>query len=386
MTMRIFGMLMLSIAIWALEGCTDVTVINVVPTSGPANTPGPTTPPPPATNTSAPRSPTPTTPPVEPTSTPTGPTPTMGEATDTPTPSPTPSPTSTPMEGPPIGEFTCTMDAAKSTIILNGINNVTFPPIQVGGSFVTECGGINPDTGNAACTAKNLQLDAVSVFGIGFICATYVGGCADGQIACDGGTPLDTALRQDHNIGSCDGNASCTSLCEAYCQALTPPRSVFSSGCAGFCSGGQNDNNPCTLDSGCPGGSCNGGDPVNPPNICGCQCLLVGGNASRPGGFLANFGVQINVEGSLPCDGTDVTIALPPVCIPLVSESSTGLLVNAPPNPPGYQIGPKTGMGEPVSCEQLETGSPSGLAVVSNISFFDSALGDLEAAIDFTCQ
>jgi len=246
------------------------------------------------------------------------------------------------------------------------------------------CGGVRPGTGEADCTVSAADIDDINVPGVGYVCVNFVSGlCSPGKIDCDGGAALDVDLLQDHNIGSCANNEACMPDCEAHCGTID--RSFFDSGCTGYCEGGSRDGQSCTTDEGCPDGSCVGKDDLEDPNICQCQCVVIGGNPGRIGSMLLNVGAQLNIEANAPCDGADVTITLPPLCIPLTTEEAKGLLIKAD-NDPAVEIGPFAKKGQPVTCDDYKAQRVTGLNIVAQISFFDSKIGDLEAEIDWTCQ
>lgn len=371
----------------ALCACQDVSQTGGSAPPPPSATAGPTDTPvlPTATivaATSTPAPPTATAAP--PTATATGVTQTPG-ATDTPA-APTPTPTSTPTftltPEPPIGQFTCRLDPVSAIRINLALGTV--PITGVGATVDVTCGAADAGSGAAPCTSHLVSFDPVNVFGIGFICATSSAGCADGLAACDGGVSLDVEVTQDHNIGTCDGgNDACIATCTAHCDAQG--MLFFDSGCEGFCEGGPNDGGACTVDPDCPTAVCVGQDPVTHPQVCNCSCLATAGTASQPGGLLINLGARLEVEPQLPCGDGDATISLPPVCIPLTTESTTGVLLQANNSPTG-KIGPVADTGAALSCADLAAGRTAGMQLVGNISVFDSTLGDLEIEIDWACQ
>lgn len=359
---RLTGALLLA-SIASMAACTDVDVkvVNATPaptsaTTAPTSTPPPTIPPPSQTAT------VPTTPP-------------MG------TPTPTATPTPTGMGGEEIGQFQCNLAAASSSIAIN-LELGRIPVTNVQGQFENECGAIRSD-GTADCSSDIAGFSPINIVGVGIVCVNPVGGCPSGIVDCDGGSGLDVDLLQDHNIGSCDGNPSCATLCESHCANLG--LDVFDSGCQGYCEQGPNDGASCDFDSGCPDGSCNGKDPVGTRDICNCQCISIGGESGPAGALLLNVGVQLDVEPALPCGDGDATISLPPTCIPLTTQTAEGVLLQAN-NNPDTQIGPVSNTGAALDCTELENGRVTDMGLVGVMSFFDSSIGDLEIELDWVCQ
>ena len=127
----------------------------------------------------------------------------------------------------------------------------------------------------------------------------------------------------------------------------------FDSGCEGFCEEGPNADGPCEFDTDCPDGSCVGGEPVVHLQVCQCQCVGGGGTPSPPGGFLMRIGARLEVEQMPPCGDGDAFIILPPICIPLTTEQTTGVLLRANNIVPETQFGPFSDSGGRLSCEDL---------------------------------
>lgn len=294
-----------------------------------------------------------------------------------------------------------------------------------GGRIDIQC-----NSGSGDCTATLDEFDPVDIPGIGFVCVDPRPDivCPAGQVQCAGGPGLDYDLLQVHTIGACgvpgdpndtSGNPSCQSMCQQYCQGMDAEMVDF--GCTGYCkSGGDPEGSKTNLACDCdgplggggaceslnhcaPNGSCNGKDraAARDRNVCGCQCLTEGGNASRPGAVNFRVGAQIIVETAPPCGSGAVLLALPGQCIPLTTEISTGALTRAnnPTNPeacpnglpaPGCPQIPAEGKlerkGVPVTCEDLMQGTASGMNIVGNISFFDSTIGDIETVLDWACR
>jgi hypothetical protein len=289
-----------------------------------------------------------------------------------------------------------------------------------GGSIIGSCTG-----DGSSCTAELEFFDPVDIPGIGFVCVEAIPrgvlDCPAGQLSCDGGPGLDYDLIQDHSIGPCgdpndpqdrSGNSDCEQQCLEHCAAMG--REMLDFGCSGYCKGGSKVDQKCICDSPtslCTGdhcadpdpsksGSCNGKDNLPNPNVCGCQCLETGGNPSRPGAMNFQVASQIIVEAAPPCGEGGVLLRLPPQCIPLTTETATGILVNAndvrscPANQPTCNQIPNRGVvgeklvrvGRPVTCSQLQSQGMSGVNLAGNISFFDSTLGDLETQLDWFCE
>ncbi len=183
------------------------------------------------------------------------------------------------------------------------------------------------------------------------------------------------------------GNAECAEMCDIYCDSLEPQGEYITilSGCEGYCQAGGRNDLFCDLDADCPEGSCAGGDPVVHNNVCGCDCLRVGGDQiARPGGIDCQAGVQINVESAAPCDQTDAFINLPRKCVPLSSERSSGKILNAN-DQTGFllPLGPeRIFSGTPANCEDMSNGIVSGIKMSGTANFFDSNLGDLQVEVN----
>lgn len=285
-----------------------------------------------------------------------------------------------------------------------------------GGIIDTTCGANGTN-----CLSKLQYFDGVEIPGIGFICIVIPTEdqltCPAGRFDCEGSDAgLDYDLLQVHTIRDptnpglqCTGNEDCRQDCVEFCAAKGRVMSDF--GCTGFCKSGVNKDLPCRCDSptgectgaNCaPDGSCNGkdirdADPV-PNNVCGCQCIDEGGAPSRPGAVNFQVPAQIIVETGPPCGTGPKLLTLAPQCIPLTTETSTGVLTNAnnnfncaggEPGPGCTQIPPEgrlTLTGAPVTCENLRAGNVTGMNIVGNISFFDSTIGDLETQLNWKCR
>lgn len=292
-----------------------------------------------------------------------------------------------------------------------------------GGKIDVECNS------SGECSAVLDNFDPVNIPGIGEVCVKPQPQleCPLGRIECAGGAGLDYDLLQVHTIGACGvpndptdntGNGQCETMCQAFCDARDSEMIDF--GCAGYCKAGGLNNElkdlycrcdsptqTCTGTAHCsPMGSCNGKDlrdsEVNNPdalknrNVCGCQCIKQGGAASRAGAVNFQVAAQIIVEVGPPCDQGAVLLTLAPQCIPLTTETSSGVLTNAnnnrncpndEPGPGCAQIpdqGKLVRTGVPVPCSSLP--DVSEMNIVGNISFFDSTIGDIETVLDWTCR
>src|SRR4029079_690418 len=184
----------------------------------------------------------------------------------------------------------------------------------------------------------------------------------------------------DHNIGTCTNDTTCGTSCNAFCGALGAAYDRLSYGCEGFCQGGTNNNNACTLDSQCPGGACTGAEPVVHTGVCNCTCQGEGlGSPSAAGSLACEVGTQINVE--LPsngsCDQINPTIRLAPVCGAVTTASAKGLVQDAN-NTAAKTIPPVGGMGtapdvrtgSPISCATMSTSTLTGLKLTGHLGFF----------------
>lgn len=344
-----------------------------------------------------------------------------------------PCPMPIPTHGAPCPPFSPTPGGGRCLNSEIQICNVSNCPavstVVSGGSIRGSC-----SADGSQCTAVLEFFDPVFVSGIGFVCVEAISPsvltCRAGRLNCseEPGPGLDYDLLQDHTIGSCGdpddpedttGNAECRELCRNHCAAMG--REILDFNCSGYCKGGIRADQKCVCDSPSPictgahcadledptrSGSCNGRDNLRPPgraNVCSCQCLATGGNPSRPGALNLQVAAQIIVQTAPPCGQGGVLLRLPPQCVPLTTETASGILINANnvtdparcviPGPSCNQI-PNRGergeklvvTGKPVSCEQLRSQGMSGVNLVGNISFFDSTLGDLETQLDWFCE
>jgi hypothetical protein len=95
----------------------------------------------------------------------------------------------------------------------------------------------------------------------------------------------------------------------------------------------------------------------------------------------------MTIETALPCDDADVLVYLGDACIPITSETATGVLNNA--NLGGGTL-PTSGLvtlnGSSVDCGSLQSGATAGLGMRGTIGFFDTSLADLFGLITLDCQ
>jgi hypothetical protein len=262
-------------------------------------------------------------------------------------------------------------------------------PGSITGGIDISCGEVD-ENGKASCTCEIQALDPFEIPGIGLICLTPFAGCPPGEIDCNGGNDLDIDLVSDHNIGACTGNADCRTQCDAYCAGLPDHvQDLGGAACEGFCNGGGSDGNPCTVETDCPDGACNGGDGLPHGNICGCECVAIGGSGSAPsraGGLRCNLGAVVNIEAAEPCGDGDFLIPIGARCIHLTTETSTAIVIDTNDTalkelPPGGA----TLRGTPADCDALASSVTSGIELVGHVNFFDSTIGDLAIEIDFFC-
>ncbi len=289
------------------------------------------------------------------------------------------------------------------------------------------CGAVDPIDGTAECATVNLGTDpnGFPINPIGVLCSRPRPdlNCEPGLIDCDGGTPMDQDIVQNHNVvpiaqaadpdrfpfpdcltnpddvndlsclgtggPSCVANQTCSDMCDLYCASLGPAYKQSSSGCEGICQT-QDPNHPkfgaacashgaccrtteCNLDDiSCQGGSL--GAPHAGQCACVCQARGIGA-PSRPGASMTSTGFQGWVESAQPCDQLDIAIVLDAGCLDFTTELSTALVLNA-----GAQEGVSWEatplMGSPGSCANLAT-SVSLATTVAHGPNADSTIGDI---------
>ena len=285
-----------------------------------------------------------------------------------------------------IGSHKCVLDSSSGLVIHASLFPIVAP---LTGSFDIDCGIVDPNTGKASCECLIQQINPFEISGLGFVCLSpSAATCPLGEIDCDGGNGLDLDVLSDHNIGACTGNPGCEGACTTYCSGLG--KAVFDSGCEGFCEGGTSDGQSCIVDAGCPGGACNGMENVPHGNICGCSCVSQGGAPSRAGGLSCEIGTDIVLEFLAPCGDGDLILVVGSSCIPLTTESVTGLITNFNnvamddfPDPNGIGI---SEIGVPMSCDDLASSVTTGVQLVGAINFFGTTLGDLAVSLAFSCE
>jgi hypothetical protein len=282
-----------------------------------------------------------------------------------------------------------------------GHPTITFP---LDGDVILDCGPIDPNTGQAVCNVEVKNLLPQNLPGVGFICFNFVPkeDCVDGIIDCDGGSGRDATTITDHDVGPevveldpdqfivpfCglvdpnDANPECDRMCDTYCESLEPAGSfrTILAACEGWCQTGPREDLPCDFDVDCPQGSCGGGDPIQHRFACGCDCLQVGGDPSPPGAMNLDLGVQINVEQGPPCGEGVITIFLLPKCVPISTELSTGIIVDANAFP-GTTVGGQLLTGVRGRCSDIANGVLTGLEMNGAAHFLDSSIGDLQVEV-----
>lgn len=286
-----------------------------------------------------------------------------------------------------IGSHLCTMNDGGGSSL--AITTQALPlNLNASGSVQIECGVVGGD-GTAPCSCDVNTFDPVVIPAIGDVCVNPHSGCASGVIDCDGGTAMDVDVQGDHNIGACNTQDACSAACDAHCAGIGVNYAPVAASCEGFCQGGSNEDDACTDDSECTGGTCPGQNPPAHAGVCNCVCGGTGlGAPAAAGNLSCNVGVQINVE--LPTNGScgdTVTITLPPQCGAVTTTQSTGGMTNAN-NTPAKNLtaygAPATGTA--TSCAALMSSTTNGFALVGSLGFFDSTLGDIHSGNRFVCN
>lgn len=213
---------------------------------------------------------------------------------------------------------------------------------------------------------------------IGITACLSAGGDGVGFIDCDGGEPgIDTVLLQDHNTtpGSAGNSGSVNGLPnDASCnQPATTAAGTFDYPClegTRTCSGGTNDQLPCTTVADCPGGTaCTPCAQQDPPTsghagICnsGIQANVTG--TFDPGDMLVVMPMAIlQLQGSewgpdnLPCTADDTPAELPAAVPVVLSSGTNGVRIVDANNNATVQIGPGRTCGAG-SCIAEVTGAP----------------------------
>jgi hypothetical protein len=113
----------------------------------------------------------------------------------------------------------------------------------------------------------------------------------------------------------------------------------------------------------------------------------MGGAPAAAGSLKCELGLHIVIESALPCDGTDPSITFGDVCVPITTETASGVIQNA--NLGGGTLptsGPAVLNGVPGDCVNLQSGVTSGIEMRGTVGFLDSTLGDAFTSIRLDCQ
>ncbi len=293
-------------------------------------------------------------------------------------------------------------------------------PLGLVGSLAFHCGEPGSD-GNRPCTCEIQRFAPIQIPGIGFVCISPGdSACEPGFLDCDGGSAADVTVVADGNIGACTDNTDCASQCDDYCSGNGTQ--AIQSGCTGYCAGGDRDNMACDCDSipptpppgcpaggmDCPGGQCNGPDPVT-AGTCQCQCVdTTSGEPGGPGTIRCNLPTDIVIENQSPCGDGDVAINIGSPCIPLTSGTTSTVILNANGRKTAFpshcagggracssssvcpdgtcEATPTVLTGSPEECLGLMTGTATSLQLRGAVNFFGSVLGDLIIAQFNNCQ
>lgn len=269
--------------------------------------------------------------------------------------------------------------------------------IDINGQVEIDCPGDPDVNGKRACGCQLIALSPFLISGIGYVCTSPAGPCADGEQDCNGGNALNVDMIADHNSTTCTSNAGCATSCDSYCGSISKVR--YNSGCESYCQGGPRSDLPCICDvssgatcsggisgvNDCPGGSCEGHDNDVAPDQCHCWCVDEAVAPASPAGALqCRIGVAIRVEAALPCDNAGVLVRLPAQCAPFTSNTAAVTVLNAN-ELPGTQ-GPYSDSGANETCANFDASVTTGYELVANLAFLDSTIGDLEARLRIDCQ
>jgi hypothetical protein len=92
------------------------------------------------------------------------------------------------------------------------------------------------------------------------------------------------------------------------------------------------------------------------------------------------MGTQINIEANRPCDGLDITIELAPKCVPVSTETASGIILDANADF-GETVGGRPLTGASGSCIDIASGVVTGIILKGSAHFLDSNIGDLQVEI-----
>ncbi len=284
---------------------------------------------------------------------------------------------------PPLGRHECTLDPEASGFFFD--TAIFTDLFTLEGSIAVDCGVVDPTTGRAPCTCEVVDVPPEPILpGIGVACVAPATGCATGEISCNGGGLFNGAMTSDHDTGSCASNAACAASCATTCGSAA----VFDSACEGFCRGGANDDQACSTNADCPGGTCNGIDGAEHGNVCQCECLDASGDPAPAGGMRCNLGVRIVAELEAPCGDGDVLFEIGTRCVPLTTELVQGVIrdLDAVPDAELASSGNPL-VGVPRACGDLAASGASGLSLVSSVNVLDVDLaGDTAFGFVLTCE
>jgi hypothetical protein len=295
-----------------------------------------------------------------------------------------PTPSTTPTPVPPPAVCALSEDSTLTLATAAGATFLLFPT----GDLEVMC---EPTDGNdLSCTCDVRSFDTVELIGIGDVCVAPFSPCPARVADCDGNTGIDVTLLADHNIGACTGTSDCATQCDAHCDGLEGDYFRQASTCEDFCAGGEMDGAMCEVDADCPNGSCGGPEGGTDGAICECTCVEPGTGTGTVGGLSCGLGVGITVEfdsSGICGDLTPPTITLPPLCGELTTGTAVGSLLNAV-NMPGVTVSLPSKTGEPASCQSILAPSPSvsGAALVGNLAFYGSNIGDIYVENYFVCE
>lgn len=277
----------------------------------------------------------------------------------------------------------CPLANSSSIVLQTGILII---PLVASGELSFTCDALGATSMQAACTCA-ASFDPMNIPGIGDVCIDPGPSCEAGTLDCSTGSPVDTHLSADHNIGLCTGNADCAAQCDARCATLGSGYQRNLSICEDYCVGGPNDGEFCGVDSDCPGGLCGGRDGGADGHICECSCQGTGlGVAPSSPTLDCNLSLAIGIEldGNGICGDVPASVTLPPVCQAATTGVATAQLDNNQ-NNPGVTIGPFGTVGSAPNCPGIVSGT-SATRLVGYLPTFGSAVGDLLIESSLACE